>query len=67
VRPGSVRVETNIPTGLPNVAFKTPDGKFVVIVLNESGELQNLYLQLGEKLIALSLEKGAVATYIVAP
>ena len=67
VRPGSVRVETNIPAGLPNVAFKTPDGKIVVIVLNESGELQNLNLQLGEKLIALALEKGAVATYIVAP
>src|SRR5208282_6922188 len=26
VRPGSVRIASNIPAGLPNVAFKTPDG-----------------------------------------
>jgi glucosylceramidase len=32
-RPGSVRIESNIPDGLPNVAFKTPEGKVVLSCL----------------------------------
>ena len=32
VRPGSVRIKSNIPDNLPNVAFESPDGKMVLIV-----------------------------------
>ncbi len=64
VRPGSVRVASNLPDGLPNVAFRTPDGRKVIIILNESGALKNFSLRFGGKTAALSLEKGAVATCI---
>lgn len=64
-RPGSVRVETNIPSGLPNVAFKAPDGTFVVVVLNDSDSAKNFNLKLGEKTVAVSLETGSVGTYIL--
>ena len=36
VRPDLVRVDTNTPTNLPNVAFRTPAGKKVLLVLNSS-------------------------------
>jgi glucosylceramidase len=64
VRPGSVRVASNLPEGLPNVAFRTPDGRKVIIVLNESGKLKNFNLRFNGKTAALSLDKGAVATCI---
>ncbi|WP_447640133.1 MULTISPECIES: glycoside hydrolase family 30 protein [Chitinophagaceae] len=35
VRPGAVRIGTNTLTGLPNVAFKNPDGTIILIVLNK--------------------------------
>jgi glucosylceramidase len=64
VRPGSVRIASNVPDGLPNVAFRTPDGKIVIIVLNESGTPKNINLRFGGKTAALSLDKGAVATCV---
>ncbi|MES1221363.1 MAG: glycoside hydrolase family 30 beta sandwich domain-containing protein, partial [Bacteroidota bacterium] len=41
VRPGSVRISTNVPGNLQNVAFVTPDGKKVLIVLNNSNTSQS--------------------------
>ena len=41
VKPGSVRIETNSPGELPNVAFKTPAGKKVLIVLNTSASTRS--------------------------
>ncbi len=64
-RPGSVRVETNIPTGLPNVAFKAPDGTFVIVVLNDSDSAKNFNIKLGGKNFKGSLEKGSVITCIL--
>jgi glucosylceramidase len=64
VRPGSVRIDSNIQDGLPNVAFKTPDGKVVVIVLNDS-DLENTFnIKIGNKAISTSLTSGCVGTYI---
>src|SRR5580658_9312357 len=34
VRPGSVRIGSNNLTSLPNVAFKAPDGRKILVVLN---------------------------------
>ena len=64
VRPGSVRIASNMPVGLPNVAFKTTDGKIVVIVLNDSGISKKFNLQINGKTASLSLDKGAVATCV---
>jgi glucosylceramidase len=64
VRPGSVRVATNVPTNLQNVAYKTPNGKRCLVVLNTSTTLQNFNIQYKGKVVSTSLYGGAVATYI---
>lgn len=64
VRPGSVRVDTNVPANLPNVAFKTPNGQRVLIVLNTGSALQSFGVQYKGKVLATSLAGGAVATYV---
>lgn len=63
-RPGSVRIDSNIPEGLPNVAFKTPDGKIVVVVLNDSGSEKTFNIRNGNKTITTTLSKGAVGSFI---
>ena len=64
VRPGSVRIDTNVPGNLQNVAFKTPSGKKVLIVLNNSGTLQTFNIQYKGKLASTLLYGGSVGTYI---
>ena len=64
VRPGSVRVSSNIPGNLPNVAFRTPDGKKVLIVINTAATLKNFNLKFKGKAVQLTLDSGAVGTYI---
>jgi len=64
VDPESVRISSNIPENLPNVAFKTPDGKIVLIVLNDSDKAQNLQITYKSKSIRASLDNGSVATFI---
>ena len=64
VRPGSVRIDSNIPDGLPNAAFITPDGKLAVVVLNDSGSEKTFNIKNGNKTITTSLAKGAVGSFI---
>jgi len=64
VRPGSVRIESNTTTSLPNVAFKTPDGKKVLIVQNNSGAKKIFNIRFNGKSASTVLEKDAVGTYI---
>ncbi|HVW96024.1 MAG TPA: glycoside hydrolase family 30 beta sandwich domain-containing protein [Mucilaginibacter sp.] len=64
VRPGSKRIESNIPALLPNVAFITPEGKVVVIVYNDGDEEQSFNIISGRSAITSSLNTGAVATYV---
>ncbi|WP_343523352.1 glycoside hydrolase family 30 beta sandwich domain-containing protein [Pedobacter sp.] len=64
VRPGSVRVASNELNGLANVAFKTPDGKHVLIVANTGKEAAAFNISQNGKTYAAVLDKGAVATYI---
>jgi glucosylceramidase len=64
VRPGSVRIESNTLDSLPNVAFKTPDGKKVLIVANTTDSTQNFDVRSGTNLFTTSLNAGAVGTYI---
>jgi glucosylceramidase len=64
VRPGSVRVATNVPTGLANVAYKTPAGKRVLLVANMGSGSQKFNIQYKNKSVATELSVGAVATYI---
>ena len=64
VRPGSVRIASNNSDKLPNVAFKTPDGKKVLIVANTSQSSQDFNIKYQGKAIAATLDKGSVGTYI---
>lgn len=64
VRPGSVRIASNTSDKLPNVAFKTPDGKRVLIVANSSDASQDFNINYQGQQISATLEKGSVGTYI---
>lgn len=63
-RPGSVRIDSNLPDKLPNVAFQTPEGKKVLIVLNDHKTARQFNIQFNGKTVATSLESGAVGTYV---
>ncbi len=60
---GSVRIASPVAANLPNVAFKTPSGKKVLIVLNEGGTAMGFNIGYKGKYIFTSLTPGAVATY----
>lgn len=64
VRPGAVRIASNEPKDLSNVAFKTPAGKTVLIVANSSKEAQIFNIEYQGKAITVHLNKGSVSTYI---
>lgn len=64
VRPGSVRIGSNLPANLPNVAFMTPEGKKVLIVLNDNSATQQFNLKFKDKMVTITLDKGAVGTYV---
>jgi glucosylceramidase len=64
VPPGSVRVSSTLMEGLPNVAFLTPDGKVVVIILNDGDQAQQATIQLNQQKAEVTLPAGAVATVV---
>jgi glucosylceramidase len=63
VRPGSVRIASTSLDALPNVAFRTPEGKRVLLVVNAGQSPQTFNIRNG-KLMTATLNAGAVATYI---
>ncbi|WP_330443254.1 glycoside hydrolase family 30 protein [Flavobacterium sp. C4GT6] len=65
VRPGSVRVDSNMADGLPNVAYQTPNGNVVVIVQNTSKEDKTVKVNAGEKNAVVTLKGGAIATLVL--
>jgi glucosylceramidase len=64
VKPGSRRVESATPDGLPNVAFVTSEGKNVLIVLNDSDSVKDFVISAGKRTVKSSLQSGSVATYV---
>ena len=62
VRPGSVRVASNLLPGLSNVAFKTPDG-MALIVANTSREAQTFNVQCHDQSFTATLDAGSVGTF----
>ena len=68
VRPGSTRIaSTATESPLHNVAFLTPDGRRVLIVLNDSRTPQPFALRDGARWTATTLPPGAVATCVWPP
>ncbi|MEZ0539703.1 glycoside hydrolase family 30 protein [Fibrella arboris] len=64
VRPGSVRIASNVLDGLPNVAFKTPNGGITLIVLNTSKTAQSFTVHYRARSLRCVLQEGAVGTYV---
>lgn len=61
---GSVRIASNSFASLPNVAFKTPDGRKVLLVLNNSDKTEIFSIAFNKKYATASLKSGAVATFV---
>ena len=64
VRPGSHRISSNYSTDLPNVAFKTPSGEIVVIVVNNTAVVKSFNIITPGESISTYLIAGAVGTYV---
>lgn len=64
VKPASVRIASNVTMSLSNIAFKTPDGKTVLILLNESDKLVTFNIRYKTKQITPTLKGRTVATFV---
>lgn len=64
VRPGSVRIASNILDSLRNVAYTTPNGSKVLIVANMSNTEQSFDIVYHNKTATALLQPRSVATYI---
>lgn len=60
----SVRIASTQPGNLATVAFKREDGKLVLIVENDGNKAESFNIRINGKIATLSLEAGAVGTYI---
>jgi glucosylceramidase len=66
VRPNSIRIGTNVVSGLPNVSFqRQEDKKNVLIVVNENNSGQQMFqIQCNGNVYDTSLNGGSVGTYV---
>jgi glucosylceramidase len=63
VKPGSVRIASNVPDSLHNVAFVTPEGRTVLIVVNEAVVEKKFVIKSKSKNLIVVIPARAVATY----
>ena len=61
---GSVRLNSNSPGTIFNVAFRTPEGKKVLIVLNDGNAESSFNIRYNGKWAEAKLPAGTVATYV---
>lgn len=61
---GSVRIASNLSGNLQNVAFKTPEGKKVLIVENDGNTSEMFNIKYKGKWVTTSLDAGSVGTYV---
>ena len=64
VRPGSVRIHTDPDESLPNVAFLTPAGTIVLIVLNDGAEPRSFNIRHRGMHAPTRMPANTVATYV---
>ena len=60
---GSIRIASSVVGNLHNVAFKTPTGKKVLLVVNDGSATEQFNIKYKGKWITTSLDGGAVGTY----
>lgn len=63
VAPGSVRIESNNAATIFNVAFKTQDGKKVLIAINDGTAAATFNIKYKGQIAVATLAAGAAATY----
>lgn len=63
VIPETSRIESNSDDQLPNVAFQTPKGRGVLIVLNNTDAVKSFTIEFHGRRLHQTLNAGAVATY----
>lgn len=64
IRPGSMRVNTQVSENLFNVAFVNPDGKKVLVVVNDNNAAKTFSIRYKGMTATTSLQAGAVGTYV---
>ncbi len=64
VRPGSTRIASSQTSNLLSVAFKNPEGKKVLIVLNKGAEAEKFNIKYNGKTVLVTLNTGSVGTFI---
>lgn len=64
VVPGSVRIHTDMPDQLPNVAFLRPDGRQVLVAMNDSSLPVTFTIQTAEGSIVATLPPAAVGSWL---
>ncbi|MDB5148736.1 MAG: glucan endo,6-beta-glucosidase, partial [Mucilaginibacter sp.] len=63
VRPGAVRISSNLSGSIQNVAFKNSDGSKVLIALNSGSSSSSFKVKWGAESFTYTLAAGAVATF----
>jgi glucosylceramidase len=61
---GSVRIASSVVNGLTNVAFKTPQDKKVLLVLNDGSSPVNFNIKYKDAQALATIPAGSVATYV---
>lgn len=61
---GSVRISSTQTGNINNVAFKTPEGRKVLVVENDGNSTATFNIRYNEKWVITSLPAGSVGTYV---
>jgi len=64
VPPGSIRISSTIVDNLHNVAFQTPEGNMVLIVVNDNEIEKSFSIKHNSRFSTTSLSAGAVGTFV---
>lgn len=64
VPPGSIRIESTNVGNIFNAAFKIPDGRKVLLAVNDGANEATFNIRFKGKIAVASLPAGAVATYV---
>ena len=67
VRPGAVRIDSNVAGNIWNVAFRNPDGSIVLLANDDDWGTgsQTFNVRLGASEFSYNLPAGAVATFVI--
>lgn len=64
VPPGSVRIGSTLVGSIPNVAFRTPEKKYVLIAVNDGASVASFNIRFAGRVVPATLPGGAAATYV---